>query len=56
MGLGERQGRRTRNDARTPAYVRLPISIVGGLFFVWQGMSQNLNAYTEVATLEGGSK
>src|SRR3984893_11522856 len=31
----------------------LPISIVVGLFFVWQGMPQNLNAYTEVTTLEG---
>ena len=33
---------------RTVLYVLLPISIVVGLFFVWQGMPQNLNAYTEV--------
>src|ERR1700704_5897897 len=38
---------------RTVLYVLLPISIVVGLFFVWQGMPQNLNAYTSVATLEG---
>jgi K+-transporting ATPase ATPase A chain len=36
--------------------VLLPISIVVGLFFVWQGMPQNLNAYTEVTTLEGGKQ
>ena len=41
---------------RTVLYVLLPISIVVGLFFVWQGMPQNLNAYTEVATLEGGKQ
>jgi len=29
---------------------------VVGLFFVWQGMPQNLSAYTEVATLEGGKQ
>jgi potassium-transporting ATPase potassium-binding subunit len=41
---------------RTVLYVLLPISIVAGLFFVWQGMPQNLGAYTEVATLEGGKQ
>ena len=41
---------------RTVLYVLLPISIVVGLFFVWQGMPQNLNAYTEVTTLEGGKQ
>ncbi|HUZ90841.1 MAG TPA: potassium-transporting ATPase subunit KdpA [Methylocella sp.] len=41
---------------RTVLYVLLPISIVVGLFFVSQGMPQNLNAYTEVATLEGGKQ
>jgi potassium-transporting ATPase potassium-binding subunit len=34
-------------------YVLLPISIVIGLFFVWQGVPQNLGAYTEATTLEG---
>ena len=41
---------------RTILYVLLPVSIVIGLFFVWQGMPQNLNAYTEVTTLEGGKQ
>jgi K+-transporting ATPase ATPase A chain len=38
---------------RTTLYVLLPLSIVVGLFFVWQGMPQNLGAYTEATTLEG---
>ncbi len=38
---------------RCTLYVLLPVSIVVGLFFVWQGMPQNLNAYAEVTTLEG---
>jgi potassium-transporting ATPase potassium-binding subunit len=41
---------------RTVLYVLLPISVIVGLFFVWQGMPQNLNAYTEVTTLEGGKQ
>ena len=39
---------------RTVLYVLLPISIVVGLFFVWQGMPQNLNAYTEVSDARRG--
>jgi potassium-transporting ATPase potassium-binding subunit len=38
---------------RCTLYILLPISIVVGLFFIWQGMPQNLNAYTSVTTLEG---
>lgn len=38
---------------RCTLYILLPISIVFGLFFVWQGMPQNLGAYTEATTLEG---
>ena len=38
---------------RCTLYVLLPISIVVGLFFVWQGMPQNLLAYTATTTLEG---
>jgi K+-transporting ATPase ATPase A chain len=34
-------------------YVLLPISIIVGLFFVWQGMPQNLNAYTDAMGLDG---
>jgi K+-transporting ATPase ATPase A chain len=38
---------------RCTLYILLPISIVVGLFFVWQGMPQNLGEYTEATTLEG---
>jgi len=41
---------------RTVLYVLLPIAIVVGLFFVWQGMPQNLGAYAEATTLEGGKQ
>jgi K+-transporting ATPase ATPase A chain len=41
---------------RCTLYVLLPVSIVVGLFFVWQGMPQNLHAYTEVTTLEGAKQ
>ena len=39
---------------RCTLYLLLPVSIVVGLFFVSQGMPQNLHAYTEATTLEGG--
>jgi K+-transporting ATPase ATPase A chain len=38
---------------RCTLYILLPVSIVVGLVFVWLGMPQNLNAYTEVTTVEG---
>jgi len=41
---------------RTTLYVLLPISIVATLFLVWQGVPQNLNAYTEATTLEGAKQ
>ncbi len=41
---------------RCTLYVLLPISIVVGLFFVSQGMPQNLAAYTEATTLEGAKQ
>ena len=41
---------------RCVIYILLPISIVIGLFFVWQGMPQNLSAYTEATTLEGAKQ
>jgi len=41
---------------RSTLYVLLPVAIVVGLFFVWQGMPQNLGAYTEATTLEGASQ
>jgi K+-transporting ATPase ATPase A chain len=41
---------------RGALYILLPISIVVGLIFVWQGMPQNLGAYTEATTLEGAKQ
>jgi potassium-transporting ATPase potassium-binding subunit len=41
---------------RCVLYILLPASIVVGLFFVWQGVPQNLNAYTTVTTLEGAKQ
>ncbi len=41
---------------RATLYVLLPVSIVVGLFFVWQGMPQNLNAYTDLNTIEGAKQ
>jgi len=38
---------------RCTLYILLPLSIVVGLFFVWQGMPQNLLPYTAAHTLEG---
>jgi K+-transporting ATPase ATPase A chain len=41
---------------RATLYVLLPISILLALFFVWQGVPQNLGAYVEATTLEGGKQ
>ncbi|HZU90140.1 MAG TPA: potassium-transporting ATPase subunit KdpA [Stellaceae bacterium] len=38
---------------RATLYVLLPISVVVALFYVWQGVPQNLNAYVDATTLEG---
>ena len=38
---------------RSIVYVLLPISIVGTLVLVWQGVPQTLSAYREITTLEG---
>ena len=38
---------------RTTFYVLLPISIVGALFYVSQGMPQNFSGYVDVHTLDG---
>src|ERR1700760_1165493 len=38
---------------RCTLYILLPVSIIVGLFFIWQGMPQNLHAYTNTVTLEG---
>src|SRR6202011_1560001 len=37
-------------------YVLLPIAVVVALFFVWQGMPQNLAAYVDATTLEGAKQ
>ncbi|MGC8468547.1 MAG: potassium-transporting ATPase subunit KdpA [Acetobacteraceae bacterium] len=41
---------------RCVLYVLLPAAIVVALFFVWQGVPQNLGAYTHVTTLEGAQQ
>src|SRR3954471_1885324 len=41
---------------RCTLYILLPLSIVVGLFFVWQGVPQNLGAYTDATTLEGAKQ
>jgi potassium-transporting ATPase potassium-binding subunit len=41
---------------RCTLYVLLPISIVVGLFFVWQGMPQTLGSYVDATTLEGAKQ
>ncbi|MCC6914194.1 MAG: potassium-transporting ATPase subunit KdpA, partial [Rhodospirillaceae bacterium] len=41
---------------RCTLYVLLPIAIVVCLFFVWQGVPQNLSPYSEITTLEGAKQ
>jgi K+-transporting ATPase ATPase A chain len=41
---------------RCVLYILLPISIVGALVLVSQGVPQNLSAYVEATTLEGGKQ
>ncbi|MDI1288017.1 MAG: potassium-transporting ATPase subunit KdpA [Reyranella sp.] len=41
---------------RVTLYVLLPFCIVLTLFYVWQGVPQNLGAYVEATTLEGGKQ
>jgi len=41
---------------RCTLYILLPISIVVGLFFVFEGMPQNLLPYTAVHSLEGAAQ
>lgn len=38
---------------RATLYVLLPISVVVALFFVWQGIPQNLSPYVQATALEG---
>ncbi|HEY1723130.1 MAG TPA: potassium-transporting ATPase subunit KdpA [Magnetospirillaceae bacterium] len=41
---------------RCTLYVLLPVAVVVGLFFVWQGMPQTLGASVEATTLEGAKQ
>jgi potassium-transporting ATPase potassium-binding subunit len=41
---------------RTTLYVLLPLSIVIALFYVWQGVPQNLSPYVDATTLEGAKQ
>jgi K+-transporting ATPase ATPase A chain len=41
---------------RCVLYILMPICIVGALVLVWQGVPQNLSAYTEATTLEGAKQ
>ena len=38
---------------RALLYVLLPISVIGGLVLVWQGVPQNFHTYLDVSSLEG---
>jgi len=56
-GITRRSGHRLGNfwvdTTRSFLYVLLPISIVGGLFLVSQGVVQNLNGPTHAVTVQG---
>jgi len=41
---------------RTTLYVLLPLSVVITLFYVWEGMPQNLGPYVDATTLEGAKQ
>src|ERR1700722_12392276 len=41
---------------RCVLYILLPISVIVGLVLIWQGMPQNLGAYTAVTTLDGAKQ
>src|SRR5271163_4241898 len=41
---------------RCTLYILLPISILACLFFIWQGMPQNLSAYVNAVGLEGAKQ
>jgi K+-transporting ATPase ATPase A chain len=41
---------------RATLYILLPLSVVGALILIWQGVPQNLGAYIEATTLEGAKQ
>src|SRR6201997_2473437 len=51
-GIGNFWGELTR----CTIYILLPISVAVALFFVWQGVPQNLSAYVDATTLEGAKQ
>ncbi|MDX6609104.1 MAG: potassium-transporting ATPase potassium-binding subunit [Solirubrobacterales bacterium] len=59
-GIVARSGREIGNFwqdlIRTLFYILLPVSIVGALFLVSQGVIQNLSHYTVIHTLTGGTQ
>jgi potassium-transporting ATPase potassium-binding subunit len=42
--------------ARCTLYILLPISLIVALFFIWQGVPQNLSAYVDATTLESAKQ
>ncbi len=59
-GFARREGKAIGNFwvdvTRCTLYILLPISVVVGLFFVWQGVPQTLGAYVDATTLEGAKQ
>ncbi len=41
---------------RCTLYILLPISVVIALFYIWQGVPQNLGAYVDATTVEGAKQ
>ena len=41
---------------RSTLYVLLPLAFIGALFFVWQGVPQNIGPYVDATTLEGATQ
>lgn len=41
---------------RATLYLLLPISLLAAIFFVWQGVPQNFDAYTMATTVEGAQQ
>src|SRR5246127_4529803 len=41
---------------RGTLYILIPISVIGALVLVWQGVPQNLGAYIDATTLEGAKQ
>jgi K+-transporting ATPase ATPase A chain len=41
---------------RCTLYILLPLSILGAIFLVWQGVPQNLGPYIDATTLEGAKQ